>query len=130
MQEEVQNTTQAPSVAPAPVEATPPPPPAPEAPQEPRKSHKMMFIFTGILVVAVLVLATAGYFYYKNSYHAPVDYNSTQVEATPTVSPTPEPLSQIQDANDIDKIENELNTTTGADLQSDLDKANSEGSNL
>lgn len=138
--EVVQNPNPTPEpVPPQPVSAPAPEPtptPAPAQPQVPefteKKSHKMMFVIAGILLIAVLVLGVAGYFYYKNSYKAAPTavYTPPAVTVTPTVATSPTPISQVKSTSDIDKVQSELNSTTDSDLQNDLNQANSEGTNL
>jgi len=131
VEETQQNTNPTPvtSAAPTPEPAVQASAPAP-SPASEGKSHKMMYVVAGILVIAVLVLGVAGYSYYKNSYKAPVAYSVPTSAPTPTVEATPTPLSQIENTSDIDKIQNELKNATDSGLQSDLNRANTEGNNL
>ncbi len=128
MAEEMQNPT-----VQAPAEQTPPV----QSETNPSKSNRnMIILFSGVLSVAVVILAAAGYFYFRNSKPNYAYNNQYSAAANPSptsavsVSPGPSPVSSVSSSKDLNSVMNELNSTSDKDLQSDYNQANSEGNNF
>lgn len=118
----------------SPAEQTPPV--QSEQVNPPKSNRNMIILFSGVLSVAVVILAAAGYFYFRNS-KPNYSYNNqytAQGNPSPTLSPAisagPSPVSSVSSSKDLNSVMNELNATTDKDLQNDYNQANSQGSNF
>lgn len=107
-----------------------------EQANSPKSNRNMIILFSGVLSVAVVILAAAGYFYFRNSKPNYAYNNQYSAAANPSptsavsVSPGPSPVSSVSSSKDLNSVMNELNSTTDKDLQNDYNQANSEGNNF
>jgi hypothetical protein len=93
-------------------------------------------LLSGFVAVAVIILASAGYLYFRNSKPNYAYNNQYAAQASPTAKPVPSissgpsPVGTVSSQTDLDNILNELDSTTDKELQSDYNQAVSEGSNF